>query len=575
MEALEIRVSSYLSFERFIILLIIFILCNPTFRNYTIAQNETIELTIAYTHDIHSHLYSEWTDNGCKGGMPLLATKIQQLRQERPVLLLDCGDTLSGGAINDHNGGIPMIEVMNAIGYDAMAIDNHEFDQGLGTLNEMCSKAEFEILSANTNWPDPVLKQDYSIEEVAGFQIGVIGLTPSFWYAPDDVVFEDLAESATEAVLDLKSQGINFIILLGCIYAELANSVPDVDIIMKGGGPSYIGNTLSVPSIDSYSSAFGMLNLTIDVSEGTIESYSFNEVKLDSSIQSNSSIEDIIDKWNTPLTDVLDIPIGWFDTDYTQADIGLIMAAALRNFTGADMGLYNYGGVRYDITKGFVTYRSLYYVEPFFNYVSTIEVPGNTAELLETQFYSETSITEFNSQTTYTIASSNFSITQIETFESTAMNRIDFKEISVVDVVASYISIHYPITNNNLKDALSWITTTIDSLPECSFKEGTPTEVRLVIIETINDVINALDSDEHSEALLLIDDAIVIVSNNIVDSCPRRWIVLNLNCVAYCLLPTTTTSTSFPILPEAIVIIAVIATILLIITFRKKFYQKT
>ncbi|MFW9843948.1 MAG: hypothetical protein ACFFEV_05180, partial [Candidatus Thorarchaeota archaeon] len=82
-------------------------------------QGSTIDITIAYTHDIHSHLYSEWTGSECDSGMTLLSTKIQELRTLRPTLLFDCGDTLSGSPVNDINGGIPMIEVMNEIGYDA------------------------------------------------------------------------------------------------------------------------------------------------------------------------------------------------------------------------------------------------------------------------------------------------------------------------------------------------------------------------------------------------------------------------------------------------------------------------
>jgi 5'-nucleotidase len=123
-----------------------------------------------------------------------------------------------------------MVEVMNSIGYDAMALDNHEFDQGLTTLSGMIQAANFDVLSANTEWPGTPQTADYSIEEIAGYQIGIIGLTPSFWYAPDGVVFTDLAESASIAVSELEAQGVNFIIILGCVWSGLANSVPGVDL---------------------------------------------------------------------------------------------------------------------------------------------------------------------------------------------------------------------------------------------------------------------------------------------------------------------------------------------------------
>ena len=74
-----------------------------------VSQDETINITVAYTHDIHGHLYPKWSGGSCSGGMARLSTKVQQLRAVRPVLLLDCGDILSGGATNDHNDGLPMV----------------------------------------------------------------------------------------------------------------------------------------------------------------------------------------------------------------------------------------------------------------------------------------------------------------------------------------------------------------------------------------------------------------------------------------------------------------------------------
>ncbi|MHA1909165.1 MAG: hypothetical protein ACW98Y_17855, partial [Candidatus Thorarchaeota archaeon] len=82
---------------------------SPLVINTEAYQNPSIDITIAYTHDLHSHLYSEWTGTEISGGMPLLSTKIQELRALRPVLLLDCGDIISGAPVNDHNEGIPMI----------------------------------------------------------------------------------------------------------------------------------------------------------------------------------------------------------------------------------------------------------------------------------------------------------------------------------------------------------------------------------------------------------------------------------------------------------------------------------
>ena len=165
-----------------LLLLFLSLVVSPLVVNTEAVPDPTIDITIAYTHDMHSHLYSKWTGTKCSGGMPLIATKVQELRSLRPTLLFDCGDIISGGAVNDHNDGLPMIEVMNAIGYDAMALDNHEFDPGVNTLKGMIDAADFEILCANVDWPGTPKPLPYSIETVAGYDIGVIGLSTDFWY---------------------------------------------------------------------------------------------------------------------------------------------------------------------------------------------------------------------------------------------------------------------------------------------------------------------------------------------------------------------------------------------------------
>jgi 2',3'-cyclic-nucleotide 2'-phosphodiesterase (5'-nucleotidase family) len=531
--------------------------CTPVLGTFKVAQDGSLEITIAYTSDIHSHLYPEWTDEGCKGGMPLLATKIAQLRSERPVLLLDCGDILSGGGVNDLNKGQPMIEIMNAIGYDAMALDNHEFDQGLGALNDMITSADFDILSANTKWPDAVQSGNYSIEEIAGFRIGVIGLTQSFWYAPEEVVFRDLDEVASEMVAELESQGVNFIIVLGASV-----SVPNVDLCIMGA--------------PSYASALRVLNLKIDTARGSIEHSSSDEMQLDSSIQPNATVEAIIEKWNAPLADVLDKPVGWFDADHTRSDVGPIMAAAVRNFTGADLGLYNLGGVRDKIPKGFVTYRSLYHVEPFFDHISTFEVLGDTAESLTSGYYYDTDIMEFDSETIYTIASSNFTTTEIELYHGEAIiQRTDYIEDSVIAALADYLSKKNTITGSHFREALHWSKNVIESLTDTSFKGDNPAGVRVNLTNAIDFIVDALDDEDYSQALELIQNATSMVCEHITDSCPRRWINLNLNCILYCLsqliisttstTTVTTTSTSiFSLNPlDAIIIIGAILIVLI------------
>ncbi len=504
----------------------------------TITAQTTLDLTIAYTHDMHSHLYSTFTDSGCEGGMDRLATKVQELRDSGPLLLFDCGDAVSGGAVGDLNGGIPVIEAMNSISYDAMAIDNHEFDQGLRVLEDMISAADFEVLSCNTEWSGTVQPADYSIEVVDGYKIGVVGLTQSFWYAPESVTFHDMSASATQAVNELESQDVDFIILLGCVSSSLANSVPNVDLIVKGGGPTYVGDTLSLPSVGSYTTELGVVRITIDTTTGTIDTYSFSSVDLDSSVEANSTILDLIDSYDATLAEYIDKPVGYFSEAKSRAELGTILSTALKERYNADAGIYNGGGVRDSIDAGFVTYRDLYHVEPFFNYATTIDVPGWLASQIISSHYYYTEIAAFQSDTIYTIACSNFSAAAVERLSGTDItNRQNFLEDTVVEVLAEYLSTQSNADAALLNDALTRVTDRIEGLPASQLTGSDVAAIKANMISTISQAKDAITAGDDTTATNLINEAILTLSNNLKRDCSLKWLETELRCVLYYLEP--------------------------------------
>ena len=84
----------------------------------------------------------------------------------RPHLILDAGDLFTGTPIADVSRGRAVIDVMNAIGYDAVAVGNHEFDYGIDTLRDRIREADFPFLSANIDTPIE------DIHNVAIFNVG-------------------------------------------------------------------------------------------------------------------------------------------------------------------------------------------------------------------------------------------------------------------------------------------------------------------------------------------------------------------------------------------------------------------
>ncbi len=551
--------------------------------------DSTVELTIVYSHDLHGHLYPRWTLDDCRGGMPLLASLVKQLAVIRPTLVLDCGDVLSGGAVNDLNGGLPMIEVMNTIGYDAMALDNHEFDQGVSTLQGMITAADFTVVSANTQWPSAPQSANYTIVEKAGLRIGIIGLTPPFWYAPPSVTFSDLVAAATTANTELEAQGVNFTMVLGCLgqgRAEtLAENVPGLDLVVKGYELNVVNDTLIAPTVGTYASAVGILNVTIHVSNGTVLQYAHTSYPLVSPpLQPDSTVETIIDTWNAPLAATLDVPIGYTEPGLGTGNLGLLLAEALQQDAGTDLGIYNYGGVRDNVDSGFITRRDLYHVEPFFNYEVTIKALGWIAEEINSAYYSATSIPVFDHNTNYTIATSNFTATNLErTYGSAITDRQDFPNKMVLDVLASYTTNQLTVSITNLQHALTQAHYSINILPDTAFTGGTPSNLRNALLTNLTLASSALDQDDEPTARSYTETALSMVENHINASCPRRWLVIELTCVIQHLEetttppPTTPTTPTTPTSPPPIpgfpwqaIIMAIVFTVILLMVTRKK-----
>jgi 2',3'-cyclic-nucleotide 2'-phosphodiesterase/3'-nucleotidase len=166
------------------------------------APAEQVTIQVLATTDIHGHILP-WDYNSgrpANQGLAKLATLIAGERKANPnTLLLDCGDTIQGSALvsayqREAPGGQkrpePMMAVMNALGYDAMVLGNHEFNYGLPALNDARDSARFPWLSANTRAAGLAKPfAPYLLKTIAGVRIAVMGATtpgiPS-WEKPEN-----------------------------------------------------------------------------------------------------------------------------------------------------------------------------------------------------------------------------------------------------------------------------------------------------------------------------------------------------------------------------------------------------
>jgi len=206
-------------------------------------EEETVKITILGTTDIHGNIYNWSYENGKEDnvGLAKVYSVVQEVRAENPnTILVDNGDTIQGTILTDDLYNTTKIEephavidVMNFMGYDSMTLGNHEFNFGLDLINKIVEEAEFPILSANiynkeggTSFVEP-----YTIKEVAGIKVGIIGLThPNVSTWDRDKVtsleFKHMAEEAKKYVQILKEDE-KVDIVIATAHAGLDGSFED------------------------------------------------------------------------------------------------------------------------------------------------------------------------------------------------------------------------------------------------------------------------------------------------------------------------------------------------------------
>jgi 5'-nucleotidase/UDP-sugar diphosphatase len=144
-------------------------------------EDKTYKLTVLHTNDHHGRF---WHNKYGEYGMAARKTLIDQLRAEiaaegGSVLLLSGGDINTGVPESDLQDAEPDFKGMTKIGYDAMALGNHEFDNPLDVLEKQMDWANFPMLSANIYDKETGERkyQAYTIIEKQGIKIAVVGFT--------------------------------------------------------------------------------------------------------------------------------------------------------------------------------------------------------------------------------------------------------------------------------------------------------------------------------------------------------------------------------------------------------------
>ena len=396
------------------------------------AQADTV-LHILHTNDLHSRIEAinefdstcdaETTAAGeCFGGVARVAAKVKELRDKITaeggnVIVLDAGDQYQGSLFYMTYKGKDVAEFMTAIGYDAMAVGNHEFDDGPEGLAILADGVEFPVLSGNLDLSQSNVlngKVENAVTlDVGGEKIGIVSAlamdTPETASPGPNVIFQDDIDSLKADVQELTDQGVNKIIALTHVGylrdQDFAKEVPGLDAIVGGHSHTLLGDMegaegpyptmvagpdgteVPIATAYAYSKYLGHLTLTFD-DNGTLTKAEGQPVLLDNSVPEDEAIAARVKEMAAPIEELRQKVVAEtaapIDGDRSSCRVkecemgNLVTDAMLERVKdqGITIAIANGGGLRASIDQGPVTMGEVYTVLPFQNTLATFQLKG-------------------------------------------------------------------------------------------------------------------------------------------------------------------------------------------------------
>jgi 2',3'-cyclic-nucleotide 2'-phosphodiesterase/3'-nucleotidase len=388
---------------------------------------DRVVITVLETSDLHVNLLPWNYAKGEEGdwGLARVATRVRQIRATAPnVLLLDGGDTIQGApagwleARRPSGGPHPMAAAMNALGYDAMAVGNHEFNFGLDVLRRAQKDSSFPWLSANTRnaATGSAAFPEYLVKDVRGIRVGILGLTtpniPGWEPAANrpGLSWEDPVDTARRLVPVLRGKqrcDVVVVLIHSGLEAEpgtgepngteqenrvvaLATEVPGIDLILTGHTHRKLPLTRihGVPVIQPgrWGEALARVDLVVERSKGQARVVEVTGTLLlsDSSVATDPEVAAIARPYHERalayLNEPLAIASGPFPGERARLEdtalLDLVNETQLAA-TGADLSLTSLLPFRFEGWEaGPVTVRQVYALYPYENQLVVVEIDG-------------------------------------------------------------------------------------------------------------------------------------------------------------------------------------------------------
>ncbi|MFZ1612879.1 MAG: bifunctional UDP-sugar hydrolase/5'-nucleotidase [Holophaga sp.] len=386
---------------------------------------QELKIQVLCTTDMHGAIMPEdaFTLQPAAKGWAKTATLIRELKAKNPhTLLVDCGDTIQGEPSSYVRARLhpelaePSMTIMNALGYHAMTVGNHDFDWGAAILRKAEEQATFPWLAANA-----VLARSgkaafapYAVVELGGAKIGILGLTTSGMNRIadpaniDDFRFQDAVETARTMVPLLRDkEKVDVVVIalhggLGTsdtgLFEEnqamaLIERVPGIDLMLCGHTHEALSTRhKGVPILQAQAQgrALGVAELVLMKAKNqwkvatsetrlvrpTLDTANDPQV-LEATAALRKVTNDYLDTYATNLT--VDLDGRWSRME--DSTVLQLLHTVQRKAVGAQLSAAFSPSTRYFVPKGPTSIRQFWALMPYENKVARIRVTGLQVKL--------------------------------------------------------------------------------------------------------------------------------------------------------------------------------------------------
>ena len=333
------------------------------------------------------------------------------------VATVSSGDYLQGGNAGALSRGQYIVDVMKAVGYDAVTLGNHEFDYGADRMQELVPQIGAPVLCANLfkYGSSTPLFAAYTILEYGSCQVAFVGVTTpesmvgesySFFDNDGNQLYDlrtdDVCNLVQTAVNEARGKGADYVVVLahlgeeqpalGITSHQLVAATNGIDVVLDGHSHSVIQRD-NVPNRDGAlvpvtqtGTQFANVGKLVISSDGRI---STTLIPFDDIPYVSASVSAAIDKVHQELDQVTSRKIAYSDFDLVfkdsdgkrlvrlgETNLTDLLTDAVRYKLQAQIGLFNGGGFRSGISAGTITYGDVANAQPFDDHLSKFEATG-------------------------------------------------------------------------------------------------------------------------------------------------------------------------------------------------------